>query len=1007
VDAGAGTGKTNTVVGRVLYLLGVPLCGQTISRPVPLDRIAAITFTNAAAADLKKRLRQALRAAGRREEAFQVDTARIGTIHGFAGDLLREFALRSHCSPAGAILEEAESALLTAEVVRATLITAVAEERIPGLADLLAAAGVEAVSEWVERLLGESDRLANLRSQRERFGPREQILLELAGQTLAALSARLQEMGAMDFDRMIVWTRDLLRDDQVRRLLQHRIHTLIVDEFQDVDPVQRELAYLLGEPEQRRSDTTRLLLVGDPKQSIYRFRRADVTVWASVERDFVRGQLGKQVILETNYRSMAPLLGFVDTVIGPILDAPLDGTALTDCEVPFRSVNATRSDGPTDRAVELILHADAGEAEEKASADDRRRQEAAIIARRARECSTERGGRWGGMAVLLGGWGSVKIYEEALQAVGAPTYTLFQDGFYRRQEVVDILVALEAIRDPRNDVALFGFLRGPCVGLRDETLLQVALSGPAPRWDRRGQWTVQESERLAWGVALLDELGRLRDRIPTADLIERLLERSGYLAHLALLGDDGRQPIANLRKLVRMARGMAHAGVGDFVRMLRTARDGGRYEGDARLFGEKDDVVTLTSIHSAKGLQWDVVFWADLSRQPQGDRSGGLILTRDAMLIEVDDSDAGEMLRSVVAREEQAERKRLWYVAATRARDRLIVSGLGLKMAPKGSPAASLGPILQEKLAGTTGTFRYAGQGGEFTGLVHLTEPLATPRRELAPRPVGDPASILTRPLAPLPLPIGRPRHSATEFLCYARCPMRHYFKYVAGVREPAVAAPAGVREQAILRGLIVHDVLEHLREEAELDLLLEDAIGRRDRDAPPPDSLAGQQYRDRIRAEVRGATEAEEYRALAARPGARHELPFLHLGPAGERIQGKIDLAAPEGRGIVLLDVKTGGGGGLSPAERAARYAPQRDIYLSAAEAISGLPVERFAWQFSWDGVQVSEPVTAALRGSASAAAARTAEEIGRGTPALTSYPGECRFCGYQQAGWCTGVAG
>jgi hypothetical protein len=346
-------------------------------------------------------------------------------------------------------------------------------------------------------------------------------------------------------------------------------------------------------------------------------------------------------------------------------------------------------------------------------------------------------------------------------------------------------------------------------------------------------------------------------------------------------------------------------------------------------------------------------------------------------------------------------------VAATRARDRLIVSGLGLKTAPKGSPAASLGPILRDKLAGTTGTFGYAGQDGQFTGLVHRTEPLATPRREFAPRPVGDPASILTRPLASLPIPIGRPRHSATEFLSYARCPMRHYFKYVAGIREPAVAAPAGVREQAIIRGLIVHDVLERLREEAELDLLLEDAIRRRDRDAPPPDSIAGQQYRDPIRAEVRGATEAKEYRALAERPGARRELPFLHLGPAGERFEGRIDLAAPEGGGVVLLDVKTGGGGGVSPAERAARYAPQRDLYLSAAEAISGRPVERFAWQFSRGGVQVSEPVTEALRASASAATERISEEIGRGTPPLTSYPGECRFCGYRQVEWCKGVEG
>ena len=104
---------------------------------------------------------------------------------------------------------------------------------------------------------------------------------------------RLVDAGALDFDRMIVWTRDLLaRDATVRRTLQRRIRTLIVDEFQDVDPAQREIAYLLGAPEEQRPETTRLMLVGDPKQSIYRFRRADVTVWRSVEQEFEEREAG-------------------------------------------------------------------------------------------------------------------------------------------------------------------------------------------------------------------------------------------------------------------------------------------------------------------------------------------------------------------------------------------------------------------------------------------------------------------------------------------------------------------------------------------------------------------------------------------------------------------------------------------------------------------------------------------------------------------------------------------
>ena len=116
---------------------------------------------------------------------------------------------------------------------------------------------------------------------------------------------------------MIVWTRDLLaRDATVRRTLQRRIRTLIVDEFQDVDPAQREIAYLLGAPEERRPETTRLMLVGDPKQSIYRFRRADVTVWRGVEQDFEERGLGRVVTLEENFRSVPAIVGLRGRVGG-------------------------------------------------------------------------------------------------------------------------------------------------------------------------------------------------------------------------------------------------------------------------------------------------------------------------------------------------------------------------------------------------------------------------------------------------------------------------------------------------------------------------------------------------------------------------------------------------------------------------------------------------------------------------------------------------------------------
>ncbi len=130
VAAGAGTGKTSTVVGRILYLLGVEIEGQRIDQPLELRDIAAITYTNAAAADLKHQLRKQLRAADRREEAYEIDGARIGTIHSFCAAILREFALRAGRNPGARVLEEGEAAALALEAVHESLLGALEERTV-------------------------------------------------------------------------------------------------------------------------------------------------------------------------------------------------------------------------------------------------------------------------------------------------------------------------------------------------------------------------------------------------------------------------------------------------------------------------------------------------------------------------------------------------------------------------------------------------------------------------------------------------------------------------------------------------------------------------------------------------------------------------------------------------------------------------------------------------------------------------------------------------------------
>jgi ATP-dependent helicase/nuclease subunit A len=1017
VAAGAGTGKTTTVVARILYLLGAEVHGERRPVPIPLQQVGAITFTNAAAADLKRKLRSGLREAGMQGVADEVDNARIGTIHGFCGDILREFALRAGRDPRARVLEEAEAAALASEVARETLLAELERGTIPALDELLATYKVSEVESWVTRLMGDSDRLIRMLEDPAPHNALERALLGLAERSMVALSARLTEQGALDFDRMITWTRDLLdQQPSVRRALQRRLHTLILDEFQDVDPVQRQIAYLLGEPASRSAATTRLMLVGDPKQSIYRFRRADVAVWSEVERDFVEGGLGGVVALDENFRSVPPILAFVDAAIGPSLDTPANGEAHAAYEVRFAPVKPTRP-APGEPAVELLVVPPAPDGG-KWRAEESRIIEAEAVARRAVELRRA-GAEPKDMALLLTVWSDAAIYEGALRAAGLPTYSLRAEGFYECREVLDLILALEVVRDPRDDRALFGWLRSPFVGVKDETLLALARAGAAPRWDHLDAVEPDEAGLLRSASAILREHVALRDRIPTGELLERLVERTGYLGYLTLRGEEGLQAIANVRKLIRMARQQPEQGVGDFLRTVREARERGEKEGSARLYGEGDNVVTITTIHSAKGLEWPIVFWCDLARMPRKGVDGSLVIGRKGVALKDPDADQQSVQWAALCgaedQEGQAERKRLWYVAATRARDRLILGGFSAVRMDALCPGTA---IWQNLGCGTPqhgSTLEFAGSdGARWRALVRVCEVPA----ELEDGPdveEGDAEPPELPQLAELPAPlpavaarIGRPKQSATSLMQFGRCQRRHWFGYVAGLREPAMGGEGGSTARGsgspVVRGQIVHDVLERSGLD-DVDVLLEDAIGRWDPDAPTPDVPAGRRYREELSEEIRRVDGHPAYRALADLPSARRELGFIHLTGRAAIVEGKIDLAARAEDGVVLLDVKTYQGEGDALAAAAARYALQRDAYVAAVEAIGGEPVTRFAFQFSRAGMQLSDAITPGMRGAASERFATLFRSIGGADQALAADPADCRHCGYRTVGWCPGA--
>jgi ATP-dependent helicase/nuclease subunit A len=942
VHAGAGSGKTTTVVQALCHNLGVPVVLDGVAipgveRPLTFDQVAAITFTNQAAADLKRKLRGALRAGGRPDLAAEVDSARIGTIHGFCGDLLREFALRAGTPPGRRVLEEGESAALVDDCARDVLRGAIEARDVPGLEGLLSGRKLRDVTRWVAHASEDTDRLAASAADAEALRDHERALVTLAQRAAALRSQRLDREGVLDFDRMIIATRGLLENAVVRYAVQQRVRLLVLDEFQDVDPAQRDIAYLLSGVGRDDVHPTRVVLVGDPKQSIYRFRRADITSWTTVARDFASGA-GAVLPLGENFRSKAAILGLVDATVGGVMAQPVaaDG-ARRPFEVEYAALDARAEWAAGDRAVELLVvpAATGGKAR---LADEVRNMEAAAVARRI-VALHESGTRFGDVAILLTGWRDVRKYESELRSAGIPSYVLRSEGFWQAREVLDCVLALRAIRDPRDDVALTGFLKSPFVGVRDDTLLalareagQAGLAAALGRVDR-------ERALLDRAGDLLAGLGAVRDRVSVHGLLRRLLYETAYLASAALDGNEGQQRVANVRKLVRIAAGNPDQSLGEFLRDIAEQRARDDRVAPERLYGERGDVVTITSVHSAKGLEWPTVFWCDLVREvrPENDR---YLVGRDTLSVKLEAVDAGDAdggdarhaaLADALALEQRAEAYRLWYVASTRARERLVLSGipLGALRGSGVSPARMLRDAFPTLDAGVDVEYTSLA-GTRYHAVVVPCDGVTAP----APLPRSPAPEFALPPLRVTP-PVGGLRLSATQLMAFAHDPASWWTRYVLRFDGAGPAGMSRMGASAIATGLIVHEVLERLETEGlDLGELIEDAIASHDGDAPIAASALGLAYRSYVRARIDAATASPVWQEVAGAASARRELPFTRLLAGGTAITGAIDLAARDGMVARVVDVKTSAAGATVLAER---YDIQAAVYADAVRAIAG----------------------------------------------------------------------
>ena len=806
VEAGAGSGKTSSLVNRIIDLIVV--------ERVPLRHIAAITFTEKAAAELRDRIRTALErtiADGSTTEDItdlcrvglnDIDAAAISTLHAFAQRILSEHPIEAGLPPAIEVMDEISSQvafderwreffgrLLDTKVMEETLLLGfacnvgeshlrqvakalgdnwdLAETQIPEWPDpggvrvdaFMVAVGeavaltehgdshdklvarlheIAAYAEELEGTTNGPDRMRLLESTKPSFkagnigaekhwdgahsrdavrtviGELGQLRETIRDHTVDAVIKRLtvalrdftvaaaherRANGRLEFHDLLVFARQLLRDDrhgvEVRVALQKRYQYLLLDEFQDTDPIQIDLAVLLTSTDpdaaskpwnQTKVPSGRLFFVGDPKQSIYRFRRADIALFLEAREAFSAAP----TLLTTNFRSTASVIDWVNSVFGQLIEYS------PDSQPEYQPLTAHRGNprvGPAMMVIGETAHAD------KLTADELRDFEAADVAATVNTILTDRwqveeeagedesGDDWrdarlGNITVLLPARTSLPALERALDDAGLPYRAETSSLVWSTREIRDLMAALRAIDDPTDELSLVTALRSAVYGCGDDDLYRFKVEHNGTwSYQRASPSTLATDHPVVAAMTHLDDLHKSRLWLSPSELIERLV-RDRRLFELGVARGRPRDVWRRIRFVIDQARAYGDSEGGNLRQFLHWARmqsaEGARVA-ETVLPETDDDSIRIMTVHASKGLEFPITIMSGLTTKPGGrhrgvrvhfPRNDDAIVAMSSALTTLE----YEEYKPIDEQMDHHERVRLLYVAATRARDHLVVS---------------------------------------------------------------------------------------------------------------------------------------------------------------------------------------------------------------------------------------------------------------------------------------------------------------------------------------------
>ena len=678
------------------------------------------------------------------------------------------------------------------------------------------------------------------------------------------LNEEKQKISALDFDDLELRTLTLLERPEVIARTSERYRFFLVDEFQDTNAVQRVLLERLALAKGRRP--ANLFIVGDRKQSIYGFRGADVDVFRQMTSTLLAAG-GEEKPLQLNFRSQPPLIAFFNHLFARLFQVPddvpssemknLDQLGYVKHE-KSESKRELRDEGPL---VEMLISSKPSLDDDPRAEQDSRVLDAQQVARRI--ISLTRAGaspqvKYGDIALLFRAMTQVQIYESVFRRANIPYQTVLGRGFYEREEITDLIQLLRFLDNKTDEIALAAVLHSPLCGLSDNALFalrcapwlaEVEAGDPLRgfsatrslyvalrRHEEIAYISPEEHALLDRAWSLISQLVDRRHHYPIQDLLRFAVAESEYLTVVAA-NFDGAQRLANVERLFVLASRFESSGthlIRDFVRYVEEFEAIGSRESEGQI-DQAADAVRLMTIHQAKGLEFPVVIIPDLQRLSRVATDTWVLLDRhQGLTLKVPDGRGNLVAGCTFANfekrhawREQFESMRLLYVAASRAEDRLILSGVTGELAWLNGPVDCwMRWIWQALELGERSTSDVVELAPDVQ--MQLTINLADePLEEAEPREPELLTSIHSadsiHEAFPLIEALDREggnaihRFSVTQLINYHRCPRQYYFDRVLqmpsrdelAVWNNAEAPEPPANLTATLKGSVIHRFCE------------------------------------------------------------------------------------------------------------------------------------------------------------------------------------------------------